>query len=127
MAMTSKNRNAAIRYKIQRHIGSFLSERNPMILWESLVELINEVPDFKSHLEIKLIGSVSQEVLETISQFGLDSYLNNLGYVSHGEAIAHQRRSQVLLLIEIDSEDTKYYPGKLFEYMVSNRPIRNWT
>jgi galactitol-specific phosphotransferase system IIB component len=106
------------------HIGSFLSERNPMILWESLVELINEVPDFKSHLEIKLIGSVSQEVLETISQFGLDSYLNNLGYVSHGEAIAHQRRSQVLLLVEIDSEDTKsIIPGKLFEYMVSNRPI----
>jgi glycosyltransferase involved in cell wall biosynthesis len=106
------------------HIGSFLSERNPMILWESLVELINEVPDFKSHLEVKLIGSVSQEVLETISQFGLDSYLNNLGYLSHGEAIAHQRRSQVLLLIEIDSEDTKsIIPGKLFEYMVSNRPI----
>jgi len=106
------------------HIGSFLSERNPMILWESLVELINEVPDFKSHLEIKLIGAVSQEVLETISQFGLDSYLNNLGYVSHGEAIAHQRKSQVLLLIEIDSQDTKsIIPGKLFEYMVSNRPI----
>jgi hypothetical protein len=35
MAMTSKNRNAAIRHKIQlAHIGSFLSERNPMILWE---------------------------------------------------------------------------------------------
>ncbi len=106
------------------HIGSFLSERNPMILWESLVELIKEIPDFKSHLEIKLIGAVSQEVLETISQFGLNSYLNNLGYVSHAEAIAHQRKSQVLLLIEIDSEDTKsIIPGKLFEYMVSNRPI----
>jgi hypothetical protein len=106
------------------HIGSFLSERNPKILWESLVELINEVPDFKSHLEIKLIGAVSQEVLETITQFGLNSYLNNLGYVSHSEAIAHQRKSQVLLLIEIDSEDTKsIIPGKLFEYMVSNRPI----
>ena len=106
------------------HIGSFLSERNPSILWESLVELINEIPDFKSHLEIKLIGAVSQEVLETISQFELNSYLNNLGYVSHKEAIAHQRKSQVLLLIEIDSEDTKsIIPGKLFEYMVSNRPI----
>ena len=106
------------------HIGSFLSERNPSILWESLVELINEIPDFKSHLEIKLIGAVSQEVLETISQFELNSYLNNLGYVSHEEAIAHQRKSQVLLLIEIDSEDTKsIIPGKLFEYMVSNRPI----
>ncbi|MBG6185835.1 glycosyltransferase family 4 protein [Flavobacterium sp. CAN_S2] len=106
------------------HIGSFLSERNPSILWESLIELTNEIPDFKSHLEIKLIGAVSQEVLETISQFGLKPYLNNLGYISHAEAIAYQRKSQVLLLIEINSEDTKsIIPGKLFEYMVSNRPI----
>ncbi|MBC7747725.1 MAG: glycosyltransferase family 4 protein [Methylotenera sp.] len=106
------------------HIGSFLSERNPLILWESLVELTKEIPDFKSHLEIKLIGAVSQEVLETIMHFGLNPYLNNLGYLSHAEAIAHQRKSQVLLLIEIDSEDTKsIIPGKLFEYMVSNRPI----
>ncbi|AWG23408.1 glycosyl transferase family 1 [Flavobacterium faecale] len=106
------------------HIGSFLSERNPAILWESLVEILAEVPNFKSHLEIKLIGAVSQEVLETISSYKLDSYLNNLGYISHEEAIAHQKKSQVLLLIEIDSADTKsIIPGKLFEYMVSNRPI----
>jgi hypothetical protein len=106
------------------HIGSFLSERNPKILWESLVELCVEIPDFKSHLEIKLIGAISQEVLETIEQFGLNSFLNNLGYVSHAEAVAHQRKSQVLLLIEINSEETKsILPGKLFEYMVSERPI----
>ena len=106
------------------HIGSFLSERNPLILWESLVELINEIPEFKSHVEIKLIGAVSQEVLETMTQFGLNSYLNNLGYVSHAEAIAHQRKSQVLLLVEINSQETKsIIPGKLFEYMVSSRPI----
>ena len=106
------------------HIGSFLSERNPIILWESLVELIKEVPDFKNHLELKLIGAVSQEVLDTISQFGLDFWTNNLGYISHSDAVAHQRNSQVLLLIEINSEETKsIIPGKLFEYMVSNRPI----
>ena len=106
------------------HIGSFLSERNPKILWESLKELLQEIPDFKSHLEIKLIGAVSQEVLETISEFGLNVYINNLGYVSHAEAVAHQRKSQVLLLIEINSEETKsILPGKLFEYMVSERPI----
>jgi glycosyltransferase involved in cell wall biosynthesis len=106
------------------HIGSFLSERNPHLFWESLVELLHEIPDFKTHLEIKLIGAVSQEVLETINEFGLNPYLNNLGYVSHSEAIANQRKSQVLLLIEINSEDTKsIIPGKLFEYMVSGRPI----
>jgi len=106
------------------HIGSFLSDRNPPFLWECLVELLNEIPDFKTHLEIKLIGAVSQEVLDAISQFNLREYLNLLGYVSHHEAIAHQKKSQVLLLIEINSEDTKsIIPGKLFEYMVSNRPI----
>lgn len=106
------------------HIGSFLSDRNPPFLWECLVELLQEIPDFKTHLEIKLIGAVSQEVLDAISQFNLTEYLNLLGYVSHHEAIAHQKKSQVLLLIEINSEDTKsIIPGKLFEYMVSNRPI----
>ncbi len=106
------------------HIGSFLSERNPAILWESLVLLLAEIPDFKKYLEIKLIGAVSQEVLETITQFGLNPYLNNLGYVSHSEAIAHQKKSQVLLLIEINSRETRsIIPGKLFEYMVSGRPI----
>ena len=35
-----------------------------------------------------------------------------------------QKKSQILVLIEIDSEETKgIIPGKLFEYMVSNRPI----
>jgi galactitol-specific phosphotransferase system IIB component len=106
------------------HIGSFLSERNPRILWESISELIRENPLFASHFQLKLIGAVSQEVLDSIALFQLQKYVNNLGYVSHDEAIIHQKKSQVLLLIEIDSEDTKsIIPGKLFEYLVSERPI----
>ncbi len=106
------------------HIGSFLSERNPKILWQSLSELISEIPSFANNLEIKLIGAVSKEILNTMSVYNLDNYLKNLGYISHNEAIIHQKISQVLLLIEIDSVDTKsIIPGKLFEYMVSQRPI----
>jgi hypothetical protein len=93
-------------------------------LWESLNELISENEVFKNHFQLKLIGKVSQEILDSISEFKLVSYLNNLGYVSHSEAVKHQKASQVLLLIEIDSEETKsIIPGKLFEYMVSERPI----
>ncbi len=106
------------------HIGSLLSERNPQILWQSLSELVSENLDFAKDLEIKLIGAVSNEVLVSIVNYKLTDYLNNLGYLSHNEAISHQRKSQVLLLIEINSEDTKsIIPGKLFEYMVSERPI----
>jgi len=106
------------------HIGSFLSDRNPKILWEVLKELITENPLFAEHFQLKLIGKISQEVLDSIAQYSLNEYCNNLGYVSHIEAIQHQRKSQVLLLIEIDSPETKsIIPGKLFEYMVSERPI----
>ncbi|MFC7775410.1 glycosyltransferase family 4 protein [Flavobacterium sp. GCM10027622] len=106
------------------HIGSLLSDRNPKILWESLSELIQENENFSRYFQLKLMGKVSQEVLDTITSFGLNNYLNNLGYVSHQEAVEHQRKSQVLLLIEIDSEETKsIIPGKVFEYIVSERPI----
>jgi glycosyltransferase involved in cell wall biosynthesis len=106
------------------HIGSFLSERNPQILWESLSELIDENEAFANHFKLKLIGAVSKEVIQSISDNKLDTFVQNLGYVSHEEALIHQRSSQVLLLIEIDSDDTKcIIPGKLFEYMVSERPI----
>ena len=106
------------------HIGSFLSDRNPKLLWEVLRELVNEKEDFKSHFQLKLIGKISQEILDSIAQFELNEYVNNLGYVSHQEALEHQRKSQVLLLIEIDSPETKsIIPGKVFEYLVSERPI----
>ncbi len=106
------------------HIGSFLSERNPRILWKSLSELSKENKDFASDFQLKLIGAVSKEVLETIKEFGLENHINHLGYVSHNEALQAQRSSQVLLLIEINSEATNcIIPGKLFEYMISERPI----
>lgn len=106
------------------HIGSFLSERNPRILWKALKELTKENQDFAADFQLKLLGAVSQEVLDTIAEFKLQDFVLNLGYVSHQEAVEHQRKSQVLLLIEIDSEDTKsIIPGKVFEYMVSERPI----
>ncbi|MCG2611852.1 glycosyltransferase family 4 protein [Flavobacterium sp. SM15] len=106
------------------HIGSFLSERNPRVLWKALRELTKENQDFRNNFQLKLIGATSQEVLDTIQEFKLTDFVNNLGYVSHKEAVEEQRKSQVLLLIEIDSEETKsIIPGKLFEYMVSERPI----
>ena len=86
--------------------------------------MVNENTDFKNDFRLKLIGATSQEVLDTIAKFQLNDYIQNLGYVSHQEAIEHQRKSQVLLLIEINSSATKsIIPGKLFEYMVSERPI----
>lgn len=106
------------------HIGSFLSDRNPLILWQVLSELTNVNSDFAKCFQLKLIGKVSQEVLDSIAFYGLSEFVDNRGYLSHSESITEQQKSQMLLLIEIDSNDTKcIIPGKLFEYLAANRPI----
>lgn len=106
------------------HIGSLLSERNPIVLWQCLAELVRENQSFAQHLELKLIGTVSAEIIETIKSYDLDNFLTLTGYVSHHEALIQQRKSQLLLLIEINSKNTiSIIPGKLFEYMASGRPI----
>jgi len=106
------------------HIGSFLSERNPMILWKVIKEIIYENAEFKNDFEIKIAGIVSKEILDAIEKFELGSYVKNLGYLSHKDSVIEQRKSQILLLIESDSEETKIIlPGKLYEYMASHRPI----
>lgn len=106
------------------HIGSLLTGRNPEVLWQVLAELIQENTAFKNAFKLKLIGAVSDDVLASIYTYGLKDYISLLGYMSHKDAQIQQRQSQVLLLVEIDSPETKcIIPGKLFEYMQSGRPI----
>lgn len=106
------------------HIGSLLSGRNPIHLWKVLQELIDENEEFAAHFQLKLIGVVSDDVLNDIYSYDLKNYVYIVGYLKHTEALMAQRSSQVLLMIEINSEDTKaIIPGKLFEYMISETPI----
>ncbi len=106
------------------HIGSLLSGRNPIVLWEVLRELIQENADFKNYFQLKLIGLVSEDVLNDINSHNLKDHVNLVGYLKHEDALMQQRQSRLLLLVEIDSEDTKaIIPGKLFEYMISETPI----
>ena len=106
------------------HIGSLLSERNPAVLWRVLSELAREHSSFKQALQIKLVGVVSEEVLNEIKKYDLESALEVMPYVPHEEALLLQRSSQILLLAEINKDETKgIIPGKLFEYMSARRPI----
>jgi glycosyltransferase involved in cell wall biosynthesis len=106
------------------HIGSLLSDRNPLVLWKVLAKLSKEHDSFRERFKLKLVGKVSQEVIDAIKSYGLENHLTLVGYVSHQEAILLQRQAAVLLLIEINAEITKgIIPGKVFEYLAAQRPI----
>ncbi len=106
------------------HIGSLLADRNPQVLWEVLSELKNEVDSFGTDLKIRLAGKVSSAVIDSIKANGLSANLELLGYVNHQKALNLQRTAQILLLIEINTPETRaIIPGKVFEYLAAQRPI----
>lgn len=106
------------------HIGSLLSKRNPRNLWRVLGELLQENETFRDRFRLQLIGLVSEDVVKSLKKFGLEKHLHMVDYVSHEKAIQYQKKSQVLLLAEIDSVETRgIIPGKLFEYMAAKRPV----
>lgn len=106
------------------HLGSLLTGRNPLGLWQAIKELVAENDSFKALLKIKLAGVISTEVQKSLQSFGLDTFVQQLGYLPHDQVTEIMQSSQVLLLLEIDSEETKgIIPGKLFEYLNAKRPI----
>ena len=106
------------------HIGSLLTERNPTILWKVLSEICKENEQFAKDLNIKLVGTVSEDVIESIHTFGLQENCVITGYVPHKEALQLQHNAQVLLMVEIDRSETRaIIPGKLFEYLAAERSI----
>ncbi len=106
------------------HIGSLLTGRNPKKLWKVLSQIASENSVFRADLQLEFMGVVSKDVIDSLYRLELGPYIKIRGYGSHAEAQRRQQRAQVLLLVEIDSEETKgIIPGKLFEYMAAQRPI----
>ena len=106
------------------HIGSINAARNPKVLWMALHELLQEEPELKNRLKIKLVGNVEPVVFDDIEQYQLTDYIEKIGYLSHADAITFQQTSQLLLLLINNTPNAGgILTGKLYEYMASARPI----
>ncbi len=106
------------------HLGSMNADRNPIVLWEVLAELIQEDPFFSKHLRIRFIGKTDVSVFERLAASSLQSYVENLSYLPHDQAIREAARSAVLLLPLNNTPNVLgIAPGKMYEYLALNRPI----
>ena len=106
------------------HIGLMNADRNPKMLWEVVTEIISENEDFAKDFKLKLIGKVDASVLEEISTNKLEDNVELVAYVSHNKVIEYQKKSQVLLLLLNNVPSAKgIITGKIFEYLMVNRPI----
>jgi len=106
------------------HIGLMNADRNPVILWKVLAELVSKDKEFASDLQVKLIGKSAPEIHDSIKEYELEDNVQFIGYLPHQKVIDHQRSSQVLLLVANNVPSAKgIITGKVFEYLQAKRPI----
>lgn len=106
------------------HFGTVNKARNPELLWKVLSLLVNENNGFSSHLEIKFVGRVDQEVMESVKKYGLEKYLVKVDFLPHKKVLKMQKQSQVLLLLINNTHNAGgILTGKFFEYLAAERPV----
>jgi glycosyltransferase involved in cell wall biosynthesis len=124
-AVQASDSNKVLKEKfVLAHVGSLNKDRNPVNLWRAIKELIKKDDDFSEALEIRNVGKLDFTAVEALKEFGLIKYLNKISYLSHHDVIAQQQRAALLLLLVNRTPNAKLIvTGKIFEYLISDRPI----
>ena len=107
------------------HYGLLNHLRNPKNLWSALDRICTNNIDFDSRLELHFSGSVSPQIIDEIKSYKyLKSKIKLFGYINHTDVIKRYAQSSILLLLLFNSSSgIGNYPGKIFEYFATKKPI----
>jgi glycosyltransferase involved in cell wall biosynthesis len=93
-------------------------------LLTALRDLITHGVIDPNKLEVRFFGVQDKQLSRNISEYGLSDVVKQYGIVSRETSFTKQRESQVLLLLNWESQLEKgVIPGKIFEYFAAQRPI----
>ena len=107
------------------HIGLLNDLRNPEKLWLALAELCKENKKFAKELQVTLIGEVDGNVKNYVQNHAvLNSKVAFLPYMAHDEVLKTYEKADLLLLLLNNTFYSKgNIPGKLFEYLATQKDI----
>jgi glycosyltransferase involved in cell wall biosynthesis len=96
--------------------------RHPGTLFEAMTLLAERLPAAAARIQLVLAGRLDVAERRLIESAGLSKMLSHVGQLTRPEALALQRRADVLVLIT--APDLVWeLPGKLFEYIGAGRPV----
>lgn len=108
------------------HYGQLYGLRSGRYLLEALALLRRDRPDAFARLRVLFVGSIDGEAAfrALAAQLRVEEAVAFAGTLPHREALARQRRSDVLLLLGPENREPELQvPGKLYEYLAARRPI----
>lgn len=104
------------------HVGRLDRWRTGQPLYDGLRQFLAAGNSSRPSLRCRVVGHVGPEVGEKLRATGADCSFT--GYVDHRQAIEEMRKADVLLLcVPPGPNGDSVIPGKLFEYLASQRPI----
>ena len=109
------------------HTGSFsLShpQRSPGPLFLAIERLVDRDASWSDRLRLVLIGPLSDQELKASAKLRQSGVVEVHGAVSGQEALAWQRRADLLLLVDHKRDwPASNVPGKFYEYLATRKPI----
>ena len=106
------------------HVGNFTATQHHEPFWEALSALVQENEDFRSQVQVRLVGNVDVVIKSAIERHGLETFVDFVPYVPHNQVPETLSGMWALLLFINQTGNAKIIlTGKLFEYMASQRRI----
>jgi glycosyltransferase involved in cell wall biosynthesis len=100
--------------------GIYRGRRDPSPLFAA----ISRHDDLRHKVRVIFYGLDTDYVASLARGHGIETIIETHGRVDHAESLRQQRRSDILLLMQMDSPlEQGNIPGKFFEYLGARRPI----
>lgn len=119
---TDVSKSSANQFVIS-HFGLINEFRNPIHFWKAIKKVIADKPQV--NFKINLFGTIASEISAWLEK---DEILKDVvelkSPVSHDQVLKEYQKSDVLLLLLNNTDNAQgHIPGKLFEYMASNKYV----
>jgi glycosyltransferase involved in cell wall biosynthesis len=102
------------------YTGSVYGYRSPANFFQALEELIaDRIVDGKD-MEIEFLGNLDNKITDN---YNLDKIVKTSGFIPHTQVIKSLAEADVLLLIISKLHKHIAYTGKVFEYLMTGKPI----
>jgi glycosyltransferase involved in cell wall biosynthesis len=105
------------------HVGNLYGQRSPRPFLEAIALLLAENPELEKNIQVDFFGQISNGCEQIISEFDLEHTVKIHGSVSYLESLQVMYNSNLLLLIDAESEHNIFFPSKLADYIGSKRNI----
>lgn len=106
------------------HIGNFSGNRNASVFLKALSILEDEV---RNRIVVNFVGSVVENDVQLIKQYGLQDTVKIIGKVSESECHKYYVESDMFLIVDINCSPNLFYPSKILKYFCYKKPILGLT